>query len=364
MDITCSIVSSHDITTQVCKHILFNTVPTSAILKLNTAAWCDQHKKITTRTDLARQMSVYYTWRQNECAFPESYITHNIEALFTNSLDVVLHYVYCSLKLINRLFVEQRMTRRHVSQQHMPVVIMTDDDAHSVLVVLRDLPIISNCCKELTIEHTTQNPFLISTVPFKTKTSIHVQLDVAAVDDDTKEIQVVVDTVVTDEAVHTKIDEKTKQLQTAQQKLYTELHTVLKQKNISGQLINLQVNGFLNINAKPRPNISNNRRKFWELSFEGVDTAKNPVGTVLAMVALQYNIFIEGCSDPISTRIGHICKLFSNYTLVHRLIRSVFAEKYEGYTNNTIGLRYNQLLANFRMYLRKNFARGCFEHKK
>ena len=332
MDISCTVTWSPTTVRQICTHIVYNAISTKSIVNLNYKLQQNnpQQWSIITREMIAHQMSWIFSCLQHNCCLPEdSWI---VSSLFDNDTSYLQ-------SLIDTVF--------HIRDQVYNAVSKTpakkQKNGHSnetvVSISIGRLFPPSGVFEDIFSEHKTKNNFLIR------KEQRPPQPSLAPAAPSVSDGQ-------NNDAERHRV----------QQLLHKELIQSASANKISIPLINLQVQGFLNPNAMPRPNISMVRKHFWNIEFDTFESCKNVMGTIFCAVAIQYNVFIQNHSSRTaeelrSVRIGHICKVFRHYSKIHSMLCKSVADRHKT-TVSSIKLRYNQLIANFRMYLRSKFPKG------
>lgn len=355
MDIAFPVSWSTNTLMDVCTAIMFIGVPTSLILRYNENVWQEKHKKLITRRELSAQLLLLFlTTQMHERyeTFPEieeiMQLFEKYPTYLENLLQAISHERHTMLQLS-----ESDAHYRH-SHSHQ--------NALTIRVVLRDVLPPSEILKELRVEHTMYNHFLLSSSPLNK----YIRENEAGMSHPIEHKKKYSTSVIPHEAFASDFNVKsvlaTPQHAEAQRHLLQELQEEMGKNGFAVSLVNLQVLGFLNPDAKPRPNISSGRIHFWGIRFTGFNTTDNLMGTILCAVAVQYNAFVRQHHDKKPSeihdiRIGHICKSFRKYGEAHNLLCTSLS-KYHRNPLSSIKLRYNQLIANFRMYLRKKFPKN------
>jgi len=362
MDISYPVAWTKNALTDVCRNLVFIAIPTQRLINLHRTKWT---KKEVSRYDLALQLHMLYLFRQSsfgEGPIPPCAPCHELIDVFSicpKYLEQILEHISQQRRNIMRqltiqssinqldLNKEVEVTcKKRIPPLHMQsassIAASAATTPLTVHTTIRDILPPPDFLRYLQHEHNSFNPYLLcngkgylkSNNKLDSLTNLHWSPEALKGD----------------------------MYKRAQMSLIKELRQTAAPLGITASLINLQVRGFLNPNALPRPNISRSRKLFWGIHFSDFESTTNLMGTILSSVSVQYNMFVrrnqfKSPGDLRRVRIGHICKVFLHYSRTHDLLCQAVA-KHQNKKIGSIKLRYNQLIANFRMYLREKFPKN------
>lgn len=345
VDLRCKIDPNAKVLQQIARHVVFGAVPTARLLEANQDRGAANS---VSRAQLAVYLLSAITWHNHGCTPSKSDAVCAV-------LDVFGVCAYQIIATVNAF--------RAALANLLPGP-MIGPGKHAqpfVLVWLRRIPVNPRDIAALRREHMTYNSFLVPTpqrpaADEQRSSEPFVELVCAA--SGAPQPQAL--------GGNAPVPKRAKTQQAFKPAcspgkvaadLAEEVVRVYRAANVSPVVLDLQIHGFLNPKALPRPTITPARAESWDICFSGVDSpyARNLMAAILSAVAVQFNLFVHAQGNSAHARIGHISKVFKHYTAAHYLAIELFMTRNGVDNRESVHLRYNQLVANFRKFLRAKF---------
>lgn len=351
VDLKCRIDPNAQILMQIARHIVFGAVSTERLTEYNTNISSD---RCLTRNALALHLCTIITWHNHSCVPNKSDLMRGVLHIFGTTFSKIVAAVNKYRAMLSKLVSGfSEFARPHV------------------YIWLRQIPVNPRDFAAVRQEHLMHNKFLTRYFEHSQPCAPHLEL--AGRKAPTKpSVGAKFNTASKNKRLSgaSKIPlvktpsgaKKPLSSHCAANALSKEVIEIYKAANVSPVVINLQIHGFLNPKALPRPTITPARAALWQIQFIGVqhEHAGNLMSAILCAVAVQFNIFVHAQGHNANARIGHISKVFKNYTAAHYLAIELFMKRNNVSNCESVHLRYNQLIANFRKYLRLKFCSPAY----